>query len=185
MELAGDRIRRTLALQAEKRSIHTSMSNSQSDDSKDRAGSFFHHAAVDPSDLKPADHIYVYRALGVYSHHGIYTGNHGREVIHFTGDSFADAYVQASTVDEFCDDGTLHLVAYDVHPITKYVSRRGTSHWVKSHPADEVISTAKYYLRHPDEWGDYNLLFNNCESFAVYCKIGIRISDQVVPLTPW
>ena len=27
-----------------------------------------------------------------------------------------------------------------------------------------------YYYKNPKEFGDYNLLFNNCESFAFYCK---------------
>ncbi len=30
--------------------------------------------AVQREDLKPGDHIYVYRKLGMHAHHGIYTG---------------------------------------------------------------------------------------------------------------
>ena len=42
--------------------------------------------AVQREDLQPGDHIYVYRKLGMYAHHGIYTGKNkaGEQmVIHF------------------------------------------------------------------------------------------------------
>ena len=38
---------------------------------------------------------------------------------------------------------------------------------------------ACYYLKHPDEWGEYNLVFNNCEHFATYCATGKKSSGQV------
>ncbi len=163
------------------------MASSQFDDSKDRVGYLFHD--VNTWELKPADHIYVWRAFGAYSHHGIYTGESGQEVIHFAGapgrwKSKSTARIRAATVAEFCDDGTLRLVAYDVNPITYYVKRSSTTHYKKSRPADAVLFTAKRYLRNPDTWGDYNLLFNNCESFAVYCKTGLPISEQVINTPP-
>ena len=38
---------------------------------------------------------------------------------------------------------------------------------------------ACYYFKHPDEWGEYNLAFNNCEHFATYCATGKKSSGQV------
>ncbi|KAM0071492.1 putative LRAT domain-containing protein [Helianthus debilis subsp. tardiflorus] len=37
---------------------------------------------VERSDIKAGDHIYTYRAVFAYSHHGIYVG--GNKVVHFT-----------------------------------------------------------------------------------------------------
>ena len=42
-----------------------------------------------------------------------------------------------------------------------------------------MIKRAEYYLSNPDKWENYHLLFNNCESFAVYCKTKQKISRQV------
>ena len=38
---------------------------------------------------------------------------------------------------------------------------------------------ARYYFKHPDEWGEYSLVFNNCEHFATYCATGNKSSGQV------
>ena len=48
------------------------LDSESSDDSKARGGLVCH--VVSPSELKPGDHIYVHRLCGIYSHHGIYTG---------------------------------------------------------------------------------------------------------------
>ena len=161
------------------------------DDSRSRV-SLFH--SVEPSQLKPGDHIYVWRALGTYSHHGIYTGKPGREVIHFTGDGNNSLNLMrsksakrggfgiricGSSLDEFLADGTLRLVAYGHEENIIYkLKRPGTCHATKSQPADQVVMAAEFYLDHPDDWPNYNVFFNNCESFAVYCKTGERHTQQ-------
>ena len=150
------------------------------DDSSDRIGYFSH--AIDRSQLKPGDHIYVYHALGAYSHHGIYTGKPGREVIHFCGDQKSskwNAMIRACSLDEFCDGGTLRLVGYGGGWWGKLFKRGGTRHRTESRPADDVIATAERYLDNPEKWGNYHLLFNNCETFAVYCKTGHKVSAQI------
>ena len=38
---------------------------------------------------------------------------------------------------------------------------------------------ACYYFKHPDEWGEYNMIVNNCEHFATYCATGKKSSGQV------
>ena len=142
------------------------------DDSKQRTGLLFHN--VSKAELKPGDHIYAYRAAGLYAHHGIYIGKQGTEVIHFSGDKLAgnaSMKVQSSTLKEFQGSASgVRLVAYNVSYFASVVKRSLTIHQYKSRPANAVVEEAKYFLQHPKRYGKYNLLFNNCESFAIYCK---------------
>ena len=54
----------------------------RADDSVSRVGYLSHW--IDEKDLKPGDHIYCIRSI--YNHQGIYIGERGCEVIHFSGD---------------------------------------------------------------------------------------------------
>jgi len=141
------------------------------DDSAKRVGFFSHYITEDL--LRPGDHLYCYRAIGIYSHHGIYIGKKDCEVIHFSGDvtkSKSSAYIHKATLKEFTGDHDMRLIAYDESILAKVLNWKSTGHILKSRPYFEVIATAEYYLQHPEEWAKYNLLFNNCESFACYCK---------------
>ena len=142
------------------------------DDSDDRVGYFSH--AVDKKDLKPGDHIYTYRPLG-YSHHGIYVGSY---VIHLSGKTKASARVKSCELTEFLRGRSPRLVSYGSSENSRAYKVNSTSYCTKSRPASKVVATAQYYLRHPNKWGGYNLVRNNCEHFAFYCKTGIRFSDQ-------
>jgi hypothetical protein len=68
--------------------------------------------AINRTDIKPGDHIYCIR--GVYSHHGIYVGEPGCEIIHLAGsqndarisakmssESKKRAHIQSCTLEEF------------------------------------------------------------------------------------
>ena len=150
------------------------------DDSKTRTGKLFHD--VESWELKPGDHIYCYRLGGVYTHHGIYIGEKGREVIHFSNAEHKNkwtARVCSCTLEEFVEDKRLRLVAYDVSLTGKILKRNETAHMRVSKPAHEVIETAKYYCKNPGRWGDYYMPNNNCESFATFCKTGKRICSQL------
>ena len=143
------------------------------DDSKDRVRFFSH--SLERDKLKPGDHIYVYRKLGLYQHHGIYTGKPGREdqVIHVSAlksESKTTARVRETTMDEFLDGGNVRLVAYGEHRVTTDWKRTGTTHSLRSRSASEVVATAKHFARNPDKWGKYKLFGNNCEDFATFCK---------------
>ncbi len=157
--------------------ITVEMATAYGDDSKHRVG-LFHSVTED--DLQPGDHVYAYRSVGLYSHHGIYTGEEEEELIHFSGEQNSKrcARIRADTVEEFLQGSTLRLVAYDVGGGAKVFKRSGSVHTMKSRPAEEVVATAKHYLQKPLEWKEYHLLFNNCEDFAVYCKTG---KTTVVP----
>ena len=144
------------------------------DDSNDRVGYFSH--AVDEKDLKRDDHIYTYR-LG-YSHHGIYVGSHSYDVIHVSGKTKETAQVKSCELEEFLWGSPLRLVAYGSSENSRAYKMNSTSYCTKSQPASEVVATAQHYLKHPNEWGGYSLVRNNCEHFAFYCKTGIHFSDQ-------
>lgn len=141
---------------------------------------------VERSQLRPGDHIYTWRALGIYSHHGIYTGKKGRKVIHFTGDqavlkSKSSARIRASSLEEFLEGGSLHMAVYGhTKELLYYMKRSGTCYSDESDLPEKVVKRAETYLDDPDKWDDYNLFFNNCESFAVYCKTGKKQSQQGV-----
>ena len=45
---------------------------------------------------------------------------------------------------------------------------------------DNIVEKAYYYYKNPDEWGEYDILSNNCEHFATYCATGHKMSGQVV-----
>ena len=153
------------------------------DDSKKRAGFLFHTVFED--DLKPGDHIYAYRLGGVYAHHGIYIGEPGMEVIHFSASNKLSGKpcVQSCTYEEFKDGALLaRLVAYDVSAIAAFFKRSLAVHQYKSRPAKDVVETAKYFLQHPEKYDEYNFYFNNCESFAIYCKTKKELpSSQLMP----
>ena len=145
--------------------------------SDDRVGYISHRVSKDQ--LHPGDHIYVWRSIFIYSHHGIYTGKEGQEVIHSSADqrmslseSKKSAIIRSTTVKEFCDGSKLRLTSYGVSKYTKSVKAPGSCYCTLSGPSDEVIERAESNLKNPDKWGHYDLLENNCEHFAFYCKTG-------------
>ena len=147
---------------------------------------------ISKEDLKPGDHIYCYRAGFTYSHHGIYIGEADCEVIHFSGedDSLASkhgsddikkgACIRKCTLEEFTKGRTIRLVAYGVPWYS--VKKRISIKWEQSQSPAVVIKTAKKYLENPEKWGEYDLIENNCETFAAYCKTGIpkNLSSQPI-----
>ena len=143
------------------------------DDSGHRVGTISH--AVSCDELKPGDHIYAYGFGFAYSHHGIYLGEDDNEVIHFSQTQVQSrCSITSCTLEEFCKGSQLRLVAYNVSVAEMLVKRRGTCHTEKSDTTEKVLDRARYYLNHPNEWPQYDLISNNCEHFAFYCKTGKR-----------
>lgn len=108
------------------------------------------------------DQIYVYRELlnlqGVYEHHGIDCGDD--TVIHYRKPS--------ETIER-----------------TSWATfARGNQVYIKQYPTcfipDVVIQRAKSRLGERK----YNLLFNNCEHFATWCKTGVSYSHQIKDFVP-
>ena len=99
------------------------------------------------------EHIKV-KKLG-YFHHGIYIGDD--KVVHYSKIN-AKAEVKETSLKEFLDKGKFEIVKYN-----------------DSLHMDEVVLRAKS-LQGKTE---YNLIFNNCEHLASWCKTGQRTSKQV------
>jgi Lecithin retinol acyltransferase len=110
--------------------------------------------------MAKGDHIYVHR-LG-YTHHGIDCG-YGT-VIHYTGEvgQKTSAAVRHSSIREFAAGGKVHIKQYG-----------------RCHDIQYTLVMAKSRLYE----NSYNLIFNNCEHFATWCKTGNHISEQVKDVT--
>ncbi|KAL8162445.1 hypothetical protein V2J09_013934 [Rumex salicifolius] len=157
--------------------------------------------------IKAGDHIYTWRAAFTYSHHGIYIGE--GKVVHFTpaapstsiftisSSSSIPAHLEdqctlpecawtqprggvvISCLDCFIGSGSLYLYDYGVSWfvfLTKI--RGGTCTTAKPDPPEEAVDRATYLVR--SGFGKYDVLKNNCEDFALYCKTGLVVVDRGV-----
>ncbi|PCE32541.1 lecithin retinol acyltransferase family protein [Burkholderia ubonensis] len=144
--------------------------------------------------------VKVSRRLGLYDHYGIYISDSA--VVHFNnrngaGELSGDANrIIKTTLKEFMDGSTeLKVVTF---PASIYESRRHETYRVssfiakprqpwsrpvlspnanlyKTFSADEIADRALGQLGK----GGYDLVFNNCEHFAVWCATGVSESIQV------
>lgn len=109
------------------------------------------------------DHIKVLRPMG-YTHHGIYVENH--QVIHYVkakdGDKSKGVIKQQRFID-FSEGMESQVVSYQLL-LEQFMKK----------PPREIACRARSCL---NEEG-YNLVYNNCECFAVWCVTGFRISFQ-------
>ena len=110
------------------------------------------------------DQIYVYRELlklqGVYQHHGIDCGD--GTVIHYRKPSET---VERTSLATFA---------------------RGNQIYVKQYPVGFCFILDVVVQRAESRLGErkYNMVFNNCEHFASWCKTGISDSKQVRNFIP-
>ena len=154
------------------------------------AGAYSHHTTPQPQN---GDVLRVNR--GLYSHYGVYV-EESEHVIHYTGaNGPADfnGIVRETSLAEFLN-GAEH---FDVctfpnfPPLSSPLSQGGLKGG-KLFQLWQAVKAAKlkgYHLYSGSETverarsklgtGGYNLAFNNCEHFAVWCKTGIRDSSQV------
>ncbi|KAK6932816.1 LRAT domain, partial [Dillenia turbinata] len=162
---------------------------------------------VDPESLEPGDHIYRYGLANTYTHHGIYVGND--TLIHLTktepgirelamGSSASGKTKEACSkcgykedlrrgVVKTCVDcfssghKNLYLFEYGISDEEYRIRRAATCHRTQSSPPSEVIKRAIQFLKLEKDFGVYNLFNNNCEQFAVLCKLGTTgLSKQVI-----
>ncbi|XP_078440482.1 protein LEAD-SENSITIVE 1-like [Wolffia australiana] len=150
---------------------------------------------VEKTEIKPGDHIYTWRAVYTYSHHGIYVG--GSKVVHFTRkkehSSSADcptfpdcgfkqpgSGVVLTCLDCFLGTGLPHCFEYGASPsvfLTKL--RGGTCTTAVADQPELTIHRAMHLLR--TGFGSYHVFQNNCEDFAIYCKTGLLTLDRAGP----
>ena len=145
---------------------------------------------VSDSELRKGDVIGVHRIGGAYDHYGIYTGR--GKVIHFSneGSDFGgDIRVRRATLSQF-KDGADNVFVVDFEAYRDYVENpelfdfRGLfklafddlfDNKITIYSPEETVKRAEGKLGE----SNYNLVFNNCEHFAVWCKTGKRESSQV------
>ncbi|PWZ13972.1 hypothetical protein Zm00014a_011170 [Zea mays] len=156
---------------------------------------------VERSEIRPGDHIYTWRAVYAYSHHGIYVG--GSKVVHFTrkketetsdssdstsslvseiksecqtfpdcGFQLSNSGVVLTCLDCFLRNGSLYCFEYGV-PSAVFLAkfRGGTCTIAESDPPEVVVHRAMYLLQ--NGFGNYDMFEKNCEDFALYCKTGL------------
>lgn len=103
------------------------------------------------------DHLYTERKG--YTHHGIYIG--GGEVIHYSG--FANGWhrgvVEVTTLEKFANGHKFGAISYPV----------------RTYNGQESVERAQKRL------GEdlYDLVFNNCDAFVMWCIFGVNASPQV------
>ena len=129
------------------------------------------------------DVIFVNRCIRLYRHFGIYIGDD--RVIHFAapnGDFDADnAYIHETSLDHFKDGSEVYVMEFS----EEYESGSVLRNFIKSdeyklQTPQETVTRAKSKLglRGLNNEG-YNIVFNNCETFAMWCKTNIAESRQV------
>lgn len=93
-----------------------------------------------------------------YTHHGIYIGN--ERVIHYSGlaDGLSAGPVEEVSLSKFYQNKGLDVV---LHPNGVFTNQ-------------EIVARARERLGETE----YNLLYNNCETFVHYCIYNINTSQQ-------
>ncbi len=114
--------------------------------------------------IYPGDHIYY--SCGAYDHHGIYCGDFSYKnklyedvVIHFQGKH---------------KGGTIREISYEKFAKGQeiYVAQYQTG---SCYTPDKVVDRAVNKLNQPG----YDLVSNNCEHFAHWCRTGENFSEQI------
>lgn len=143
-------------------------------------------ATGQPAKLQLGDVIGVDR--GLYEHYGVYCGNY--EVIHYTrrpGNLLTRLF--SWTLRIYLTDirfflrRNKELFVLDCTDLENPVKSdpitiRPRPRWIRSfhlYSPEETVQRAKSQLGR----GKFNLLVNNCEHFAIWCKTGLHRSYQV------
>ncbi|KAF3973293.1 hypothetical protein ACB098_01G196100 [Castanea mollissima] len=86
--------------------------------------------------------------------------------------------VISSCLDCFLSGGGLYLYEYGVtRTFFLAKARGGTCTLASSESPEQVIHRAFYFLR--KGFGDYDVIKNNCEDFALCCKTGLKVIPTV------
>ncbi|XP_062598496.1 uncharacterized protein LOC134259917 [Saccostrea cucullata] len=113
--------------------------------------------------LKIGDHICVdgkFKCCG-YQHHGIYVGD--CTVIHFSGCFGKNAKIKDTDINIFAREGKREITRFQ---------------YINCKPPEDVVKVAREFCNGSRIWGKFDLVKNNCEHFATFCKTGNAISEQ-------
>ncbi len=117
--------------------------------------------------LYPGDILCVKRWGNLYRHYGVYAG-HGK-VIHYAGthgDWSGDRSVREVPLKDFMRDAEQYMIcAFPVHCDV---------------PGYHLFSKKETVQRACSRLGEheYDLIFNNCEHFAIWCRTNVAESKQ-------
>lgn len=114
--------------------------------------------------LQPGDILIVNR--GLYKHYGIYAGN--GTVIHYAsrnGDFGDDICIHEAPLEQFADEDEIIVGRFSETFL----------HTHTLHSPEETVRRARSRIGERK----YNLITNNCEHFALWCKTGESESGQV------
>jgi hypothetical protein len=140
------------------------------------------------------DHIYVNRFNGVYNHHGIDCGD--GSAIHYTSKKWQRRRrIERTALADFCRDDELQVRDYahfqqalaQADEADQFLNRAGTSinrllDALRGLEVAELdFSEEAVMARAESRLGEssFDLMSNNCEHFAAWCKTGISGSDQI------
>jgi len=139
--------------------------------------------------LEEGDHIYAYRKLGLYMHHGIVISKQVAIQLEPDQEKVEDIMVieqnrnglRIVTLADFKDlkiNSVIRLTRYS-QPVTYRFKRAGTTYKEDRLPTSNIISNAKKEYGVREKWSKYSLLAKNCEHFAFYCCTGVPSSGQI------
>ncbi|PON97039.1 Endopeptidase, NLPC/P60 domain containing protein [Trema orientale] len=155
------------------------------------------------SQFQAGDHVYSFRKAHFYSHHGIYVGEN--RVIHFRGTQKPESSKSSDRTPTRCEvcqysrkeDRGVVKCCLDCfrkgHRLFRFEYGVSSSHFVLNrsgtcttgscrYSPEEVVRRATEMLNSVEGFGEYVLLRNNCETFAVYCKTNKPVSLQAYSL---
>lgn len=155
--------------------------------------------------VKPKVGDVIFATRGAYNHYGIYSGRN--KVIHYckVDGSCCDGEIRETSLDDFLDGDTLHICYFDrtnggdivisaidaitgtilscVFPFAAIFRRILTRGYRQEHRKNELhVFTPRTVVRRAKSkigTHGYNLLWNNCEHFAMWCKTGLKLSEQI------
>ncbi|KAI3756330.1 hypothetical protein L1987_56150 [Smallanthus sonchifolius] len=86
--------------------------------------------------------------------------------------------VKMSCIDCFIKTGSLYRFKYEVNSMYFLLKQEGTCTTARSDPPEKVKYRATYL--HENWYPKYDLMNNNCEDFALYCKTGLwsKVKEQ-------
>lgn len=130
-----------------------------------------------------------------YKHYGVYVGDEqvihyarfedlpGRSVIHQTD---LDVFLNGADSYFICKFPDTYGKPDEINISSAIAGSLYAGHWIKLY---NFIKNQQYHLYSPEDTvrravdrlaeEKYNLVFNNCEHFAIWCKTGISESHQV------
>ncbi len=112
---------------------------------------------------------FLFSPENYYCHHGVYLGDQlggNCQVLHFSGADKNDATLRTCDILEFLNgaiDNKVYRVNYDTSPAL---------------PVEQIVQKAREVLANLKAWPAYQVVANNCETFAAWLTTGEAISVQ-------